>query len=174
MQTQRAYSLIEMLVVLCITMTFASVTITSYNSISTYLQEKSDIQRIVALLQTAEHYALLSHVSYAVCVADQHKCMDYGRQLILFRNPGIDGSLNSHRIVERIKFSKPITLQAASYPRYRNTFIFRPDLTADNGKLSYSRNHVEKWVVLVNKLGHIRVRKGGDGDHLLTVFNGGV
>lgn len=165
MQTQHAFSLFELIIVIFIMAILAAMAMPLTKNVFERAQDDVLRSQILRTIQFAQEESRARRMPIALCKSKNHisctgKWMD---GLLVFINEEEDGVVKSREdILSIVQLGETQgTLYARSFPIYRNYLLFLPreEIHNDNGTFWYCRmkKPLPAWAIMLSQSGKARV-----------------
>ncbi len=164
MQSNKAFTLIEILITLSITFILLFISISSFKHL--YLQTSDDVVRnqLIHAIQFAKNESRVRYQSIGLCKSENYlNCSgNWEDGQIVFLDKHNDGKIhNTNDIL--LKIDMPLKhgkLYWREFPVYRDYVVFSPAslLQSDNGTFWYcNTKSLLVWAIVLNKSGNLRI-----------------
>ena len=165
MQSQSAFTLMEMLVTITIITILLAVSLPSMNSLTTRAKEEILLSQIHNAISFAQQEAQVRHIAVAVCGSrDNVTCsQEWNTGLLVFMDEYDDGVIHDReQILSVVQFKLPHgNIYWRSYPFYHHYAVFTPAvlMPSNNGTFwhCHTNSHSPLWAIMLGKSGNARI-----------------
>lgn len=169
---QAGYSLIELMIAVCITAILSSLALPALQAVYQRINDENQLGQLLQTLEQAEREAIVRRLTVAVCGSQNQKSCSghWATGMLIFADIDADGVIHQQSQILAVKQSRTTegTLHWRAFPFYHPVAEFYPTglLQSDNGTFWYCHRAATKpvWAVTINKFGMVRAihpnRKG--------------